>query len=89
MGGGEPRPFARGGGPARREGAEAAAPVQQEVEADETTVLDFEQEHGWPTFAGMMKRAEAEAIKLGSPFYGCRDHKLLCNLVYLAAQGRG
>ena len=68
--------------------AELAAEVRAETakvdrtHSTETAVLDFEQEHGWPTFAGMMKRAEAEAIKLGSPFYGCRDHKLLYNFVY-------
>ena len=52
--------------------AELAAEVRAETakvdrtHSTETAVLDFEQEHGWPTFAGMMKRAEAEAIKLGS-----------------------
>ena len=74
--------------------AQVIAEVRAEMaklDAAETTVLDFEQEHGWPTFAGMMKRAEAKAIELDAPFCksGCKlpHFVLLLRLCRPTSQG--
>ena len=64
--------------------AQVIAEVRAEMaklDAAETTVLDFEQEHGWPTFAGMMKRAEAKAIELDAPF--CKSGSKLTHFVLI------
>ena len=42
------------------------------------TVTDaFEQDHGWPVFASMMKKAEATAVEIGAPFYGYANGDIL------------
>ena len=61
---------------------ELAAEVRQEtskVHGDglETVESNFEQVHGFPTLRGMMKQAEAAAIKVGAPFYGYANGDIL------------
>jgi hypothetical protein len=59
-----------------------AAEVRQEtakVHGDglETVASEFEKAHGFPTLRGMMKQAEAAAIKVGAPFYGYANGDIL------------
>jgi hypothetical protein len=61
---------------------ELAAEVHQEtakVHGDglKTVESNFEQVHGFPTLRGMMKQAEAAAIKVGAPFYGYANGDIL------------
>lgn len=61
---------------------ELAAEVRQEtakVHGDglETVESNFESVHGFPTLRGMMKQAEATAIKVGAPFYGYANGDIL------------